>query len=76
VFERTTNDTGAVTGGVVNSSNTFSGILTDENNNFAGNFAGALSGPNREEIFILFSVSGNEDDTDDRRYLGSFIGAR
>lgn len=76
VFERTTDGDGNVTGGVLNASGTFSGVLTDENNNFAGNFAGALSGPDREEIFILFSVSGNEDDDDDRRYLGSFIGAR
>jgi len=76
VFEKTVDDTGATTGGVLNANGTFAGILTDETNNFAGNFAGALSGPNREEVFILFSISGNEDDDDDRRFVGSFIGKR
>ncbi|GAA5048796.1 hypothetical protein GCM10023208_06310 [Erythrobacter westpacificensis] len=84
VFERTTNSSGTVTGGVLNSNGTFSGILTDEANQFAGTFAGALSGPDREEIFILFSVSGTTDadddgdvdEDDDRRFVGSFIGKR
>ncbi len=84
VFERTTNSSDAVTGGVLNSNGTFSGILTDETNDFAGTFAGSLSGPNREEIFILFSISGTTDadgdgdvdEDDDRRFVGSFIGRR
>lgn len=61
----------------LNTNGTFTGTLEDDANNLDGNFAGALSGPNREEVFILFSVSGNadgSDDTDDRRYVGSFIG--
>jgi hypothetical protein len=58
----------------LNSNGTFSGALEDTTNNLEGGFAGALSGPNREELFILFSVSGNVDADDDRRYVGSFIG--
>lgn len=63
----------------VNSSSTFTGSLADAGHNLDGNFAGALAGPNREELFIIFSVSGNadaSDNTDDRRYVGRFIGAR
>ncbi|MEL1251204.1 hypothetical protein [Aurantiacibacter gilvus] len=74
VFQRTTNDTGAVTGGVFGSTGVVSGILTDTDNNFAGNFAGALAGPDREELLLIFSVTGNEDDDDDRRFVGRFIG--
>lgn len=60
----------------LNANGTFSDTLTDETHNLAGNFAGALSGADREEVFILFSVSGDTDvdEDDDRRYLGSFIG--
>jgi len=61
----------------LNTNGTFSGALEDTTNNLDGGFAGALSGPDREEVFILFSVSGNadgSDDTDDRRFVGSFIG--
>ncbi len=78
VFERTTDGSGNVTGGVLNANGTFSGVLTDDTNNLVGNFAGALSGPNREEIFVVFSVSGDTsvDADDDRRFIGSFIGAR
>ncbi len=60
----------------LNSNGTFSGALEDTTNNLEGGFAGALSGPNREELFILFSVSGNVDADDDRRYVGSFIGSQ
>lgn len=84
VFQRTTSSNGTVTGGVLSSAETFAGILTDEANNFAGNFAGAISGPNREELVIVFSISGNTDadddgdvdEDDDRRFVGSFIGRR
>ncbi len=84
VFQRTTNSDGNVTGGVLNDAESFSGILTDADNNFAGNFAGSISGPNREELFIIFSISGstdadndgNVDADDDRRFVGSFIGKR
>jgi len=61
----------------LNTNGTFSGALEDAANNLDGGFAGALSGPDREEVFIIFSVSGNadgNDSTDDRRYVGSFIG--
>lgn len=75
-FQRTVNGTGAVTGGVLNDADAFTGVLTDSANNFAGNFAGSLAGPNREELFIIFSISGNENDDDDRRFVGSFIGRR
>ncbi|MFB0614146.1 hypothetical protein [Aurantiacibacter poecillastricola] len=76
VFQRTVDSSNSVTGGVVGTNNTFSGILTDTTNKFEGNFAGSLSGPNREEIFLLFSISGNENTDDDRRFVGSFIGKR
>jgi len=60
----------------LNANGTFSGTLEDTVHNLDGSFAGAISGPNREELFILFSASGNVDDTDDRRYVGSFIGSQ
>ena len=75
-FARTVDGTGAVTGGVLNENGGFTGILTDSAHNFAGNFAGSLAGPNREELFIIFSISGDESDDDDRRFVGSFIGKR
>ncbi len=71
--------------GAVNNTSTFSGDLEDATNNFTGNFAGAIAGPNREELFILFSISGvegedpddaSDDDLDARRIVGRFIGAR
>lgn len=71
--------------GAVNTSSTFTGTLTDATHNYSGSFAGALAGPNREELFILFSISGVEgesatdatdDDLDPRRIVGRFIGAR
>ena len=61
----------------LNTNGTFSGALEDAANNLDGGFAGALSGPDREEVFIIFSISGNadgNDSPDDRRYVGSFIG--
>ncbi|MCB2067406.1 MAG: hypothetical protein KDE15_12300 [Erythrobacter sp.] len=63
---------------VVNSTSTFSGTFADTTHNLSGSFVGSLTGANRDELFILFSVSGNadaSDSTDDRRYVGSFIGS-
>ena len=71
--------------GAINDTNTFSGTLEDTANNFTGSFAGALAGPDREELFILFSISGvegedpddvSDDNLDARRIVGRFIGAR
>lgn len=76
VLKKTTNSSGTVTGGVVNANGTFSGVITDSANDFEGTYAGALSGPNREEVFILFSISGDANTSDDRRYVGSYIGRR
>lgn len=59
----------------LNDNGTFSGSIVDNANDFEGNFAGALSGPQRQEVFILFSVSGNDGNDDDRRFVGSFIGS-
>ncbi|WAT17693.1 hypothetical protein OZN62_12355 [Aurantiacibacter sp. MUD11] len=63
--------------GALNANGTFQGTLEDTANDLVGAFAGAISGPNREELFILFSASGDTDvdADDDRRYVGSFIGA-
>ncbi|WP_338243337.1 hypothetical protein [Aurantiacibacter hainanensis] len=58
----------------LNANGTFSGEIVDNANDFEGNFAGSLSGPNREEVFILFSASGNDGNDDERRFVGSFIG--
>ena len=59
----------------LNDNGTFSGEIEDTANDFEGNFAGSLSGPDREEVFILFSVSGTDGTDDERRFVGSFIGS-
>ncbi len=51
-------------------SNTFSGTIEDTNFDLTGEFAGALSGPNRDELFITF-VAFNADDN--RTFLGNII---
>lgn len=50
-------------------SGSFSGDISDDTYDFEGKFSGALAGPEREEIVIVFSASN-----DDRKYVGSFIG--
>lgn len=60
----------------LNDNGTFTGTVSDGANDFTGSFAGSLSGPNREEVFLLFSISGNADDSDDRRFVGTIIGQR
>lgn len=62
--------------GAVNATDTFTGTLDDATHNYSGSFAGAIAGPNREELFIIFSISGDENASDDRRIVGRFIGAR
>lgn len=51
-------------------SGSFSGDITDDTYDFEGKFSGALAGPNREELVIVFSASKE----DDRKYVGSYIG--
>ncbi|MGN6497182.1 MAG: hypothetical protein ACTHK5_07555 [Tsuneonella sp.] len=51
---------------------TFSGNIDDTANGFKGTYVGALAGPSREEVLIIFSVSH----TDGREFLGSLIGKR
>lgn len=58
----------------LNDNGTFSATVEDTTNNFEGSLAGSLTGPDREELFLLFSVSGNADADDDRRFVGSYIG--
>ena len=49
---------------------TFTGSIDDTANGFKGSFGGALAGPNREEVVLIFNVQH----TDGREFLGSFIG--
>ncbi|MDE1467721.1 hypothetical protein [Aurantiacibacter sp. D1-12] len=67
----TTNGT-TTTRGVVNNEG-FGGALTDTANSLEGTYAGALAGPDRDEVVILFSVASTETDND-TVYIGSFIG--
>ncbi|APE28030.1 hypothetical protein [Aurantiacibacter gangjinensis] len=58
--------------------NTVSGFnltITDTANALSGNLSGALAGPDRDEVIIIFSVSSTETDND-TRYVGTFIGDR
>ncbi|WP_156170049.1 hypothetical protein [Aurantiacibacter luteus] len=49
----------------------FSGTIDDNTYNLDGTFAGSLSGANREEVVLVFSVANT---TDKRKYVGSLIG--
>ncbi len=69
-----TSGTTTTTTGIVTANGGFGGDLTDTANALTGSFAGALTGPNREEVLILFSVSSTETDND-TTYIGSFIGS-
>lgn len=63
---------------VVNAANTFSGTVTDTPRNLSGSFVGALAGANRDELLVIFSMTGNAnntDATDDRRFVGTYIGS-
>lgn len=48
----------------------FSGTIDDTANGFKGTYGGALAGPNREEVLIIFNVAH----TDGREFIGSYIG--
>ncbi len=50
--------------------NTFVGTITDTANGFTGSFFGSLAGPNRDEVYLVFSASH----TDGRKFVGSVIG--
>ena len=63
----------------VAASGLFQGVITDTANDLSGTYVGALAGPDREELIILFGlqdadVEGEEDDGDNRSFVGSFIG--
>lgn len=47
----------------------FAGTIDDTANGFKGTFVGALAGPNREEVFIIFNVGH----ADGRELIGSLI---
>lgn len=63
--------------GELGGSDTFFGDITDTANGLSGEFAGSLAGDNREEAFLIFSITdADADDDDDRRFVGTWIGAR
>lgn len=51
-------------------SNAFTGSIDDTTNGFKGQFVGALAGPSREEVVLIFNVAH----TDGREFIGSYIG--
>ena len=53
--------------------NAFSGTLADSGAGFTGTFAAAFSGPNREELVIIYEA---RHASDGRKFVGSFIGRR
>lgn len=55
--------------GTIAATGAISGTLADTAAAFSGNFAGALSGANREEAAIVFSVTH----ADGRKYVGSVL---
>lgn len=63
--------------GDLGTNGTFFGDISDATNSLTGEFAGSLAGDNREEAFLIFSVSDDDpDDDDDRRFVGTWIGER
>ncbi|WP_151973722.1 hypothetical protein [Erythrobacter sp. EC-HK427] len=61
----------------VTTNGTFFGDIDDNTFGLDGEFAGSLAGPNREEAFLVFSVTDDDPaDADNRRFVGSWIGAR
>ena len=54
----------------VGADSNFTGTIDDTSSGFKGTFVGALAGPAREEVAIIFNVAH----TDGREFLGSFIG--
>ena len=59
----------------INAASGFSVAIEDEARNIEGNLSGALAGPNREEVLLIFSATSTETDND-TRYVGTFIGER
>lgn len=57
--------------GNLDANNGFSGEISDTARGLTGTLAGALAGPARDEMFIVFSLSNS---TDGRVYIGNFIG--
>lgn len=55
----------------LSASNNFSGTIEDTTYDLEGNFAGALAGPDREELIIVFAVANADDG---REFYGNFIG--
>lgn len=55
--------------GTIAASGAISGTVADTATAFSGNFAGALSGANREEAALVFSVTH----ADGRKYVGSLV---
>lgn len=56
----------------ITASGAFAATVEDTTNKFKGNFVGALAGPNREEVFLIFRVAH----TDKREFIGSLIAKR
>lgn len=51
----------------------FSGTVRDTGAGFSGDFVASFSGPNREELVIIFDA---RHASDGRKFVGSYIGAR
>lgn len=56
--------------GTAGANGTFTGDITDDTYDFEGAFSGSMAGPNREEIYLVFSATHE----DGRRYVGSYLG--
>lgn len=55
----------------------FSGDIEDSTYGLAGRFVGALAGPDREEVFLIFNVADDDEDDDvEFELIGSLIAAR
>ncbi len=65
----TTEKATLVFSGTLTAAGAMTGTVTDTPNAFTGNFAGALSGANRNEVGIVFSASH----ADGRKYVGSVL---
>lgn len=55
--------------GTIGTSGAISGTITDTANAFSGGFSGALAGPDREELALVFSVTH----ADGRKYVGDLL---
>lgn len=57
--------------GTVGTNSSISGTIADAGFGFTGSFSGALAGPDREELAVVFAASH----ADGREYVGSYIGS-